>query len=323
LKFKIKILLEPKGRNIFDQQESSMDSLVNALVVICSLYFIFNYFYSQKSKTKLKKIIVYPVKSCRGFEVKNWKIETNGLQYDREFMIVNSKQKLLSPKKNPRLSMIQTSIEENFLILTFKEEKLKIDLKDYPKKKISIKIIGQSVESLIYENKEINNWISKVLLEECYFVRRDPDRQRNVSNEKVSNFGFSNYSPFMMVSEASIDDLISKWKGSDFDSVCERLRPNFVFNGEFEAFSEDQWISVNIGKFKLNCVQKCSRSVNINVDPRIGVFTKEPFNILSFRKSEVDGEIYFGILAKPDVEIQKDLKISTEDYIKIEEPESE
>jgi uncharacterized protein len=243
--------------------------------------------------------------------------------YNREFMIINSKQKLLSPKKNPRLSMIQTSIEDDFLILTFKEEKLKIDLKDYPKKKISIKIIGQSVDSLIYENKEINNWISKVLLEECYFVRKDPDRPRNISNEQVSNFGFSNYSPFMIVSEASIEDLTSKWKGSDFDSVCERLRPNFVLNGEFEAFSEDNWINVGIGKLKLDCIQKCSRSVNINVDPRIGVFTKEPFNVLSFRKSEVDGEIYFGILAKPNGEIQKGLEISIEDSIKIQETESE
>jgi hypothetical protein len=49
---------------------------------ICCL-FTHTLFILENEKLKLEKIIVYPIKSCEGFEVNRWEIGSDGLRYDR------------------------------------------------------------------------------------------------------------------------------------------------------------------------------------------------------------------------------------------------
>ena len=301
-----------------------MDTVVNVSIVLASLYFIFNYFINQKEKTKLKKIFIYPLKSAKGIEVKNWKINSNGLEYDREWIIITKKETWLKPRKNTKITMIQTEITEENLILSFEgiDEKLNISLDEFPKRKSSIKMFDQYIDGLIYDDKVINRWLSFVLGEECYLMRKDPNREREIlksNDNEVSTCGFSNYSSFMILSQQSMEELLMRWKGANFDDCHVRFRPNFVFSGYFDPFSEDEWGSIKIGKLEIKSIGKCDRSMHINIDPKTGLESKEPMKTLSsFRKSESDGKTYFGDLFVHN-NYKNNISISIDDKISIEE----
>ena len=64
----------------------------------------------DKGEVEVDGLFVYPVKSCGGMSVGSWRIMESGLQYDRGWMILQGR-KVLTQKREPLLSQIQTSID--------------------------------------------------------------------------------------------------------------------------------------------------------------------------------------------------------------------
>ena len=63
----------------------------------------------------MEKLVVYPVKSCSGFEVVEWKADGMGLQYDREWAVVDSKGLYINQKKVPKLCLVRPTIDLEYL----------------------------------------------------------------------------------------------------------------------------------------------------------------------------------------------------------------
>lgn len=62
---------------------------------------------------KLKRIFLYPIKSCGAFEVKrSWDLTPFGLEYDRQWMIVDSNGICVTQKQNSRLCLIRPFIDK-------------------------------------------------------------------------------------------------------------------------------------------------------------------------------------------------------------------
>ncbi|XVE52899.1 hypothetical protein DITRI_Ditri02bG0161200 [Diplodiscus trichospermus] len=66
----------------------------------------------------LKSITIYPIKSCAGFSVKSWPLSTTGLKYDRQWLLKSSNGEILTQKKVPEMSLINTFININQQILS-------------------------------------------------------------------------------------------------------------------------------------------------------------------------------------------------------------
>lgn len=62
----------------------------------------------------LQSIHVYPVKSCRGIELKASLIEERGLLYDRLWMIVNSSGTFRTQRQIPKMGQIQPNMPSSF-----------------------------------------------------------------------------------------------------------------------------------------------------------------------------------------------------------------
>lgn len=59
----------------------------------------------------LDNIFIYPIKSCGAFKIENnWKLVPTGLEYDREWMIVNALGVCLTQKSNTNLCKIKPYI---------------------------------------------------------------------------------------------------------------------------------------------------------------------------------------------------------------------
>ena len=69
----------------------------------------------------IQSIYLYPVKSCAAISVKSAKIQKYGLEYesmmDRQFLIVNENNKLVTGRMQPKLVLVKTLIQNGVLKL--------------------------------------------------------------------------------------------------------------------------------------------------------------------------------------------------------------
>jgi hypothetical protein len=65
----------------------------------------------------LSAINIYPVKSCRGIALKTSHIDTWGLKYDRNWMVVNAEGGFLTQRKYPQMALIETELNPDALLL--------------------------------------------------------------------------------------------------------------------------------------------------------------------------------------------------------------
>ena len=105
---------------------------------------------------KLKEINVYPIKSCRGFSVNKWSLSSNGLLYDREFALVNDKNKIMTLKRYPMLGKIISfiNLQKDVLQVSFENNNLEIPLKNISQKIFDhdINIYKNNIRAYIYDD---------------------------------------------------------------------------------------------------------------------------------------------------------------------------
>ena len=67
---------------------------------------------------EIKKLYIYPIKSCRGLKIMNTNIQKIGFQYDRFFAVINSKNEILTARENSKLLNISSEINNDKLSLS-------------------------------------------------------------------------------------------------------------------------------------------------------------------------------------------------------------
>lgn len=93
----------------------------------CSDVYIENVNVNNKLKIQgvLNKIFIYPIKSCGAMEINStWQLVLTGLNYDRQWMIINSSGVCVTQKHNRRLCLIKPFIDiyKNILTLSYDGE---------------------------------------------------------------------------------------------------------------------------------------------------------------------------------------------------------
>uniref|UniRef100_A0A8I3WVQ7 Mitochondrial amidoxime reducing component 2 n=1 Tax=Callithrix jacchus TaxID=9483 RepID=A0A8I3WVQ7_CALJA len=103
---------------------------------------------------------------------------------------------------------------------------------------------------------------------------------------------YSDASPFMILSEASLADLNSRLEKK---VKVTNFRPNIVISG-CHVYAEDSWDELLIGDVELKRVMACSRCILTTVDPDTGVMSrKEPLETLkSYRQCDPSERKLYG-----------------------------
>nr|XP_026646809.1 molybdenum cofactor sulfurase isoform X2 [Zonotrichia albicollis] len=68
------------------------------------------------------RIYLYPIKSCSAFEVTEWPVGNQGLLYDRNWMVVNQNGVCMTQKQEPRLCLVNPSIDLKQKIMVIQAE---------------------------------------------------------------------------------------------------------------------------------------------------------------------------------------------------------
>lgn len=258
---------------------------------------------------KVSELAIYPVKSCAQIRVPSATIDAFGLHMDRRWMLIDENGTFLSQRKFPRMCLIQPTLSEGAVTLTLPltpqvEDKFGVQSCHVSSNNLSIYrdvSVWADTCAALDCGDEAAQWLSTFLETKCRLVyfREAENRQVDLDYANQGDrTAFSDGFPFLLTSEASLDDLNARLLKSQQPSIeMRRFRPNIVVSG-CEPFEEDQWRKIKIGETILRVVKPCSRCTIPNVDPDTGIRGIEPSQTLkTYRLQEhpkIGKKIFFG-----------------------------
>lgn len=253
-----------------------------------------------KKEYILEQLYIYPIKSCAAYKITNsWNLNSKGLEYDREWMIITSSGTCLTQKQHINLCLLKPIIfkEKGIMQLHYPG----MPIMDIPLDN-SINIINETIcQSRVCGHKvqgidcgsDVSNWISLALgLPNLRLIKQSNNDNKEKANIK-SELSFSSQAQFLLINKASVLWLSDKIRNKEVqkDTLIHRFRGNIIISG-CEAFEETQWKHIYIGKNSFVIIGPCTRCQMICIDQTTGVKTVEPLRTLT---EQFHGKMKFGI----------------------------
>ena len=240
----------------------------------------------------LSGLYVYPIKSCAGISLDSADLISTGLRHDRRWMLVDESGEFMSQRAHPRMALISTHLSDGQLTVSAPGmPDLLIPLLQENGKLIDVEVWGDVNKGALV-GEEADHWFGEFLRFPCRLVRKPEDDPRPVDSIYAANgdqVGFADGFAFLLISEASLDDLNSRLEDP---LPMNRFRPNFVVRG-CDAYAEDGWGRLHIGGVPFRVAEGCPRCAITTTNQETGERGKEPLRTLAtYRK--FDGEVYFG-----------------------------
>ena len=240
----------------------------------------------------VRSLHVYPVKSCRGIDVKAAEVVATGFCHDREWMVVDVAGTFLSQRSHPGLATVATAIDEASLVLSAPGiPDLAVPLDTSVGKPVAATVWGDTCEALD-AGSAAADWFSTLLRGPCRLVRQPTASVRPVDPDFAGaddRVAFADAFPFLLVNQASVDELNRRLEqpvGAD------RFRANIVIAGA-HAHDEDRWRSIAAGDVVFDVVKPCARCIVVTTDQATGDRSPEPLRTLASYRT-VAGKVLFG-----------------------------
>uniref|UniRef100_A0A8D0FEQ3 Molybdenum cofactor sulfurase n=1 Tax=Strix occidentalis caurina TaxID=311401 RepID=A0A8D0FEQ3_STROC len=216
-------------------------------------------------------IYLYPIKSCSAFEVTEWPVGNQGLLYDRNWMVVNQNGVCITQKQEPRLCLVNPSIDLKKNIMVIQAEgmdPISVSLEENTGKEAVIcesKVCSHRVKT--YDCGEgIAGWFSLFLGRPCRLIRQSSDMKNRSHQKNTKGLSSATNISLSLVNEAQYLLLI-------FSFSLSTLAP--------ESFEEEEWAEISIGALRFQVMGPCSRCQIICIDQQSGERNKEFLQSLS------------------------------------------
>lgn len=244
----------------------------------------------------LAAITVYPIKSTKGTALSRGVVTPTGLAHDREWMVVDDSWRFVSQRELPRLCLIQPTIGASHLTISAPGmSDISLPLSGASAGTRRVRVWADEVEAEVAP-AEVGEWLSEFLGARHHLVRIPPRTVRGVDpafGRPGDRVGFADAFPFLVISQASLDDLNGRLVAQGHESLpMNRFRPNLVVAGT-APFAEDSWGTVRIGAIGFRVVKPCARCVITTTDQATGVVGREPLRTLATYR-RVGGKVMFG-----------------------------
>ncbi len=240
----------------------------------------------------LSEIHLYPVKSMRGLAPGEWAVDRFGLAGDRRWMLVDREGRFLTQRQEPRMALLDTRLEDQRLLLSA-DDMAPLELPREPRRGDRREVtVWNDRASALDAGDEAAERLSRFLGRPVRLVYFPANGDRPVDPayaDPGDRTAFSDGFPFLLISQASLDDLNSRLTGP---VSMIRFRPNLVVSG-CAPYAEDRWRRIRIGKLQFRVVKPCSRCVIPTIDPLSAEKGPEPLRTLTQYRRR-DGKVYFG-----------------------------
>lgn len=240
---------------------------------------------------KVSELYIYPIKSLAGIKVSHAEVTDRGFKYDRRWMLIDENDRFISQREVAAMALLKVAIENNALQVNFNETSIKIDLNTENKELIKVSIWDDECLAQLVDEKA-DQWFTNVLGMKCRLVYM-PDEALRTTDPKYAPDGsvtsFADAYPFMMISQASLDELNGRL---DTPLPMDRFRPNIVITGA-SPFQEDTINEFEMGGIRFFGIKLCARCNIPTIDQQTAVAGKEPSKTLAKYRLK-NKKIYFG-----------------------------
>ncbi|XP_042695762.1 molybdenum cofactor sulfurase [Centrocercus urophasianus] len=243
-------------------------------------------------------IYLYPIKSCSAFEVTEWPVGNQGLLYDRNWMVVNQNGVCITQKQEPKLCLINPSINLKQKIMVIQAEgmdPISVSLEENIGKEAVIcesKVCSHRVKT--YDcGERTAAWFSTFLGRPCRLIRQSPDGKNDAQHKNTRgltcatsiSLSLVNEAQYLLINAASIlqlkEHVAPRLKEPlEIEELIRRFRANIVISAP-ESFEEEEWAEISIGSLRFQVVGPCTRCQVICIDQQSGERNKEFLQSLS------------------------------------------
>lgn len=251
---------------------------------------------------RVTDLIIYPVKSLQGVHLQKANVLEKGFEYDRRWMIVDSRNRFITQRTHPQLSQISVTMQNEEIHLSHNNTGITLEVSNNSSTEICQ--VWQDEIQGIKATSSINHWISEILGESGFLVHFPEQNSRPVNPKRAKNnenVSLADGYPYLIISQESLDDLNSRIEAP---VPMNRFRPNIVVEGG-AAYGEDEWRGMKIGDVPFYGTHPCKRCVFTTIDQETGEKGVEPLKTLATYRRD-GSEIIFGLntLAKSIGEIK-------------------
>jgi uncharacterized protein YcbX len=251
-------------------------------------------------------LFVHPVKSCARIEVDRALVTETGLQWDRQWMVVDESGDFVSQREEPRLALVRPTLRASDLLLRA-PGMLALHLAlDAIERETMVRVWSDNVRAGDMGDLAAQ-WFSDFLRRRVRLARFDPDVQRASDTRWTGGAraltAFADAFALLAVSSASLGELNRRLAARQASAVqSDRFRPNLVLDG-LDSHAED-WIDriafdTADGPVVLRLVKPCTRCSIPDVDPQRGEPDHAVSGELAAYRSDprMDGQVTFGMNA--------------------------
>lgn len=241
---------------------------------------------------KISELYIYPIKSLGGIRLNRALVTDRGFEYDRRWMLIDKSNRFISQREHAAMALLTPEIINSYLIISARDNtSINIPLNSGKQEFIAVNIWDDTCLAQLVD-KAFDDWFSKQLGIDVRLVYM-PDQTLRFTDPQYTKTGhitsFSDAYPFMMIGQASLDDLNERL---DEQLPVNRFRPNIVFTGG-QPYQEDRMNSFTINGIGFKGVKLCARCNIITIDQATAISAKEPTKTLATYRAK-NKKIYFG-----------------------------
>ncbi len=242
---------------------------------------------------RITEIMLYPIKSCAGVSVESARLEPRGFLWDRRYMLVDRRGRVLTQREHPKMARILVrKINNGWAIDTEGQETLELPdvLGNGPER--TVRIWNDRLE-LAAVGKGCNKWFTEALGLPCQLMQMNEQHLRPIkagrgrAGDLVS---LADGAPVLLTSEASLAALNDRLENP---LQMGRFRSNLVMNAD-DAFAEDSWRQIRVGEVEFDVEWSCTRCIVTTIDPETGSKDSdgEPIRSLKEFRSGPEGVMF-------------------------------
>lgn len=243
----------------------------------------------------ISSLTIYPVKSLAGISLHSAALTNQGLEFDRQWMVVDKSGHFVSQRELPSMALIKTALTADKLQLSRADlGSVEIDLNHQGREDCTVKVWLDYCQAYD-QGEQAADFLAAALDLPLRLVRMKEDFRRPVDSKYALSddniVGFADGFPLLVISEESLEQLNEKL---EYPLAMNRFRPNITVCGG-EPFAEDNWEQLSIGpeNVRIALRKPCARCPITTVDQETGETSKEPLCTLSFFRKQ-NGKVMFG-----------------------------
>ncbi len=254
----------------------------------------------------IRSLHTYPVKSLQGINLSEAHLTTQGLAFDRQWMLVDAAGKFVTQRQIPLLASISVRLTAESLVLEDAGlPPLTISLAQVPETRCEV-TVWRDTCSGCDEGEAASRWLTQAVGQwqgsDLRLVRFAPEGVRPVDPTYLdgdsADTAFSDGYPFLIVSEASLAAVNVQLLANGAEAVpMARFRPNIVVSG-MSAFGENacKTLTATDASYRFALRKPCQRCKTTTVDQRTGLIAnpKEPLRTLTAMNPFPQAGAYFG-----------------------------